>query len=168
MSQLARPLYLPLVVALFALAGVCMPVTPAHGQDLKQRIAVAMELISNGSREVLERELILSDEEAAEFWPLYDEYFDKHREIGERYVRLIGAYLDRYQAGSLTDSDADLILDVYFDIEMDTLQLRQRYVRRFREIIPGIKVARFFQLESKIRAEVDQALALAIPLADPR
>ena len=83
-------------------------------------------------------------------------------------MRLIGAYLDRHQAGSLTDDDADLILDVYFDIEMDTLQLRQRYVRRFRKIMPGIKVARFFQLESKIRAEVDQALALAIPLADPR
>ena len=31
-----------------------------------------------------------------------------------------------------------------------------------------IKVTRFFQLENKIRAEVDRALALAIPLADPR
>jgi hypothetical protein len=51
---------------------------------------------------------------------------------------------------------------------MDALQVRQRYVRHFRKIIPGIKLLRFYQLENKIRAEVDAALALAIPLADPR
>ena len=112
--------------------------------------------------------MILSDAEAAAFWPLYDKYDAERREIGTRYVRLVAAYLDRYSAGSLTNEDADLILDAYFDIEMDTLQLRQRYVRRFRRIMPGIKVVRFFQIENQIRAEVDSALAMAIPLADPR
>lgn len=168
MSQFSRhPLASPLV-ALVAVFAAFAPGAQAEAQELKERIAIAMELITAGAREVLEEELILTDNENEAFWPLYDEYAAKRREIGQRYVRLIGAYLDRYQAGSLTDDDADLILDVYFDIEMDTLQLQQRYVRRFRKIMPGIKVARFFQLESKIRAEVDQALALAIPLADPR
>ena len=168
MSQSARLPFVSFAAAVGAFLLLTVPAAPAESQELKERIEIAMELITAGAREVLEEEMILSEKEAAAFWPLYDEYAAKRREIGQRYVRLIGAYLDRYQAGSLTDEDADLILDVYFDIEMDTLQLRQRYVRRFRKIIPGIKVARFFQLESKIRAEVDQALALAIPLADPR
>ncbi|MEO1201579.1 MAG: hypothetical protein AAFX10_02650 [Pseudomonadota bacterium] len=168
MSQSTRrPLASPLV-ALVAVLAALAPGAPAEAQELKERIAIAMEMITAGAREILEEEMILTDKQKEAFWPLYDEYAAKRREIGQRYVRLIGAYLDRYQAGSLTDDDADLILDVYFDIEMDTLQLQQRYVRRFRKIMPGIKVARFFQLESKIRAEVDQALALAIPLADPR
>jgi hypothetical protein len=168
MSQSARSLFVSPLVALVAVLVAMAPCTPVEAQELKERIAIAMDLITAGAREVLEKEMILTEKQAAEFWPLYDNYAAERREIGQRYVRLIGAYLDRYQAGSLTDDDADLILDVYFDIEMDTLQLQQRYVRRFRKIMPGIKVARFFQLESKIRAEVDQALALAIPLADPR
>ncbi len=163
MSQSTRFSFVAAVVAT-----ICIAVPAAHAQELKERIAIAMDLITAGSREVLEEELILTEKEETQFWPLYDKYAAERREIGQRYVRLIGAYLDRYQAGSLTDNDADLILDAYFDIEMDTLQVRQRYVRRFRRIMPGIKVARFFQLESKIRAEVDQALAVAIPLADPR
>ena len=137
-------------------------------EELKERIAAALGLISDGAREVLEAEMILTDEQAEQFWPLYDEYAAEKRELGERYVRLVGAYLDRYQAGSLTDNDADIILDAFFDIETDTLQLRQKYARKFRRFLPGIKVTRFFQLENKIRAEVDRALALAIPLADPR
>lgn len=141
----------------------------AHAQEeLKLRIAAALELISDGAREILEEEMILTEGQAAEFWPLYEEYAAEKRELGERYVRLVGAYLDRYQAGSLTDNDADIILDAFFDIEADTLQLRQKYARKFRRFLPGIKVARFFQLENKIRAEVDRGLALAIPLADPR
>ena len=158
-----------LVCALLVAGSMFTPAQPAHAQqDLKTRIETALELINKGSREVLDEELMLTDSEKAAFWPLYDKYVAERRVIGERYVRLIGAYLDRYTAGSLTNDDADIILDAFFDIEMDTLQLRQRYVRRFRKILPGIKVARFFQLESKIRAEVDRALALAIPLADPR
>ena len=164
-----RPARLVVFLAVLATGLACLPAAPAVAQsELKERIASALELISAGAREVLEEDLIMTQAEAAQFWPLYDKYAAERRQIGERYVRLVGAYLDRYSAGTLTNEDADIILDAYFDIEMDTLQLRQRYVRRFRKFLPGIKVARFFQLENQIRAEVDRALALAIPLADPR
>ena len=169
MSQSIRNPILAAVFMLLLPALLLLPGDAVHAQqDLKGRIATALELVRGGMRDVLEEEMILTDKERAAFWPIYDKYDAERREIGVRYVRLVGAYLDRYAAGALTDEDADLILDAYFDLEMDTLQLRQRYVRRFRRIMPGIKVARFFQLENQIRAEVDQALAMAIPLADPR
>jgi hypothetical protein len=81
---------------------------------------------------------------------------------------LVGAFAERYETGTLTDDDANELLDLSFDIQSDTIELKKRYVARFREVLPGIKVARFYQLENKIQAEVDAALALAIPLADPR
>jgi len=169
MSQSARNPFLAAVSTLLLSGLILLPAHSADAQqDLKENIATALELVRGGMRDVLEEEMMLTDEEWAAFWPVYDKYDAERREIGVRYVRLVGAYLDRYSAGTLTNEDADLILDVYFDIEMDTLQLRQRYVRRFRRIMPGIKVARFFQLENQVRAEVDSALAMAIPLADPR
>ena len=169
MSHLKRTVRRTTLLALFLAGSAVLVATPVHAQaELKERIAAAMVMIGDGAREVLEEELMLSDEQAAEFWPLYDQYASERREIGERYVRLVGAYLDRYQAGTLTDNDADIILNAFLSIEQDTLDLRKNYVDRFREILPGILVARFFQLENKVRAEVDRALALAIPLADPR
>ena len=77
-------------------------------------------------------------------------------------------FVDRYQAGELDDESADRLLDESLRIQMNVMEVRRDYVPRFREILSGVKVVRFYQLESKVRAEVDAALALAIPLADPR
>ena len=87
--------------------------------------------------------------------------------IGERYIALVSEFVDRYQAVDLSDEDADRILDAFFEIQMEISKLRQRYLRDFRKILSGVKVMRFYQLENKVRAEVDAAMALAIPLADP-
>ena len=111
---------------------------------------------------------MLNEEEWAAFWPLYDKFRAEMLKIEEQYIDLVSEFVDRYQAGELTDEGADRLLDAYHDIQMDALQVRQRYVRHFRKIISGIKLMRFYQLENKVRAEVDAALALAIPLADPR
>jgi hypothetical protein len=39
-------------------------------------------------------------------------------------------------------------------------------VPRFREVLPVLKVARFYQLENKMDAEIDAQLALVIPLVE--
>ena len=59
-------------------------------------------------------------------------------------------------------------MSVYFDVELAKLDKRRSYVPRFGEAMSDVKVMRFFQLENKVQAEVNAALALAIPLADPR
>ncbi len=136
--------------------------------SFRDSIVQAQKLVRSGTRQVLEEELMLNEEEWAAFWPLYDQFRAEMLTIEEQYIDLVSEFVDRYQAGELTDEDADRLLDAYHDIQMDALQVRQRYVRHFRKIISGIKLLRFYQLENKVRAEVDAALALAIPLADPR
>jgi hypothetical protein len=53
---------------------------------------------------------------------------------------------------------------VHFLIENDLLVVEKKYVRRFRKAIPTAKVTRFYQLENKLDAEIDVALAQLIPL----
>jgi hypothetical protein len=137
-------------------------------QSFRASIVQAQKQIRSGTRQVLEEELMLNEEEQAAFWPLYDKFRAEMLMIENEYIDLVSEFVDRYQAGELTDEDADRLLDAYHDIQMDALQVRQRYVRHFRKIISGIKLLRFYQLENKIRAEVDAAFAIAIPLADPR
>jgi hypothetical protein len=59
-------------------------------------------------------------------------------------------------------------MNVYFDVELAILDKRRGYVSRFGAFLSPVKVMRFFQLENKVEAEVNAALALVIPLADPR
>ncbi len=140
----------------------------AAQQSFRDSIVQAQKLVRGSMRQILAEELLLTEEESAAFWPLYDKYDGDMRAVAESYIAVVAEFVDRYQAGELADDDADRLLDASFDNQMDALQIRQRYVRQFRKILPGVKVARFYQLESKVQAEVNAALALAIPLADPR
>lgn len=163
-----RPLPVRLAASILLPAMLFLPPVADAQSSLKERVEIAQNLIRVGTRQVLEAELLLDDDEQEGFWKLYDEYDAERVQIGNRYIVLVGAFAERYETGTLTDDDANELLDLSFDIQSDTIELKKRYVARFREVLPGIKVARFYQLENKIQAEVDAALALAIPLADPR
>ena len=66
------------------------------------------------------------------------------------------------------DAHAERLINTYFDVQQAILRKRHDYVKKFGEVMSGIKVMRFFQLENKVQAEVNAALAVTIPLADPR
>ena len=160
--------YRVLTTVLLMCVAMMLMTTVQAQPSFRDSIVQAQKLVRSSTRQMLEEELMLSEEEWAAFWPLYDKFRAEMLKIEEQYIDLVSDFVDRYQAGDLTDEDADRLLDAYHDIQMDALQVRQRYVRHFRKIISGIKLMRFYQLENKVRAEVDAALALAIPLADPR
>ena len=136
-------------------------------QSFRDSMVQAQKLIRSGTRQILKDELHLDEQEQTAFWALYDEYDAELRKIGATYIDAVTEFVDLYQAGALTDDDADRLLDTYFDIRIAISQLRQGYLGEFREILSGVQVMRFYQLENKVRAEVNAALALAIPLADP-
>lgn len=137
-------------------------------QTFRDSLEQAQTLIRSGVRQILLDELLLTEEESEAFWPLYDEYGAELAKVSESYVSVMSEFVDRYQAGELDDESADRLLDDSLEIQMGVMEVRRDYVPRFREILSGVKVVRFYQLENKVRAEVDAALALAIPLADPR
>ena len=52
------------------------------------------------------------------------------------------------------------------DIDADRLKIRQSYLPKFREVLPEIKVARYYQIESKIQAAINYDLSAGIRLAE--
>ena len=49
-------------------------------------------------------------------------------------------------------------------IEKLTLKLRKAYLRKFRKVLPEIKVTRYYQIENKIQKALMFELAANIPL----
>ena len=137
-------------------------------QTFRESMEQAQTLIRSGVRQILRDELLLTEEESEAFWPLYDEYSAELADVSKNYVSVMVEFVDLYQAGDLDNDNSIRLLDDSLKMQMSVMETRQNYLPRFREILPGVKVVRFYQLENKVRAEVDAALALAIPLADPR
>jgi hypothetical protein len=51
-------------------------------------------------------------------------------------------------------------------VKGDLMEVRKRYVSEFAKILPMLKVARFYQLENKLAADVEAELALLVPLVE--
>jgi hypothetical protein len=161
--QMCRALALLLFWAIATL-----PATAQEGASVGAKIRQTQALINQEFRQILRDEMLFTDEESEAFWPLYERYSAEKRQINERYLAALIEIVDRYHNGDLSDEHASRLTNVYFDVELAILNKRRSYVARFGEFLTPVKVMRFFQLENKVEAEVNAALALVIPLADPR
>ena len=141
--------------------------TIGFGQQGSDEVAAGRALVQAGREELIRAELRLTDEESAAFWPIYARYQAASSAIGDRYAALLTEYVDRYHSGDLSDEYAVRLLDEYFGIKQEMLDVQTKFLPEFREVLPALKVAQFFQIENKIRAEIDAQLAVAIPLIDP-
>jgi hypothetical protein len=123
--------------------------------------------IQEGRLDIIRTELQLSDEEAAAFWPIYSEYRDEIDSVQDRYAAMIEEYLERYDNADLSDEYADELIETFFSIKRELLDVQAKYLPKIRAVLPALKTARLFQLENKIQAEIDERLALVVPLIDP-
>ena len=106
----------------------------------------------------------LTESEAKAFWPVYDQYQKDLGAINQRIVKLIESYAGDYRANTMTDEKANKLIAEYVAIEKAEAGLKESYVPKLSKVLPPKKVARYFQVENKIRALVKYELAGEIPL----
>jgi hypothetical protein len=115
--------------------------------DKKLVVAVALEL---------------TESEAKGFWPVYGAYQSDMITHYDRVARLLDTYAKAYPA--MSDEAARQLVAEFVAIESDHAALLTRYVPRFERVLSPRKVARFYQVENKIRALLSYELARGIPL----
>ena len=120
--------------------------------------------IKADKRLIVATNMELTEEEAKGFWPVYDAYQKDLAAINKRIVNLIASYADDYSAKTLTDEKAKKLIDEYVAIGKAEAGLQASYVPKLSKVIPLKKVARYLQIENKIRAIVKYELADAVPL----
>jgi hypothetical protein len=106
----------------------------------------------------------LDEEQSAAFWPVYNEYQADKRALGDRRVKLVREYAEKY--GELTEENAISMLKEMQSIAEDDLELQRDYVRKFEGVLPALKVFRFYQIEHKLDAAANFELARTIPLVE--
>ena len=126
---------------------------------------ILREKLKADKKLVVATNMVLTPAEAKGFWPLYEEYQKELQQINDHLATVLVAYSKEYTANSLTDDKASALLDRYFAIEEAELKLKRAFVPRLAKVLPGIKVARYMQIENKIRAIVKYELAGEVPLA---
>jgi hypothetical protein len=106
----------------------------------------------------------LTESEAKNFWPIYDEYQKDLQNINRRIVAVLESYAADFKSESLTDDKAKKLIDEALAIDQAEANLKSTYAPKLSKALPVRKVARYLQIENKIRAVVKYDLAQGVPL----
>jgi hypothetical protein len=138
------------------------PIVNEKFSDLEQAIAELRHEASQDRRAIVKANMILTNSESAQFWPLYDRYRAERKQLGDRRVRLITDYLAKRD--SMSEEDAENLMDEALSIDNDRNEIKEKYVAKMMKALSARTVARFFQIDQKLDAVVDMELAARIPL----
>ena len=77
---------------------------------------------------------------------------------------MLESYAADFRGKSLTDEKAKKLIEEAVAIEQAEANLKSTYAPKLSKVLPVRKVARYLQIENKIRAVVKYELAAGVPL----
>ena len=151
--------------ALAILPALFMAAT-TFGQSQNAELETARAELQAGRDQIIREDLQLSEDELSGFWPVYEQYVADLAVVRDRKAVLVGRFLAAYRGGEFTDEFAEWLIAENFAIKDAWVGVQRSYVERFKAVLSVQQIARFYQLENKLDAEVDAQLALIVPLVE--
>ena len=130
----------------------------------QREINISRKLINDKRNTALAFNMSFTQEEKEKFWPLYREYREAMGKVGDKRMAVIVDYADHIDA--MTESRAKQLLDRSFGVDKETIKVKEKYVRKFRRILPETKVVRLMQMENRMDTLVAMKIAEGIPLME--
>jgi predicted outer membrane protein len=151
------------MVVAFACA-LLVSTASAQQDQPANNMQILAEKIRADKKLVVASNMGLTESEAKAFWPIYDAYQKDLAELNGQLRKLIETYAGYYNNKTLTDANAKELTDGAIAIETAEVELKKSYLPKLYAVLPAVKVARYLQIENKIRAIVKYQIAAEVPL----
>jgi hypothetical protein len=162
--RMAHPAWL----GALALSGLLIA-PPAHAQGGQPTASSADQLeltranIQTRRQEIVQQLMELTPAESEKFWPIYREFRNDIAKQGDERVDWMERFAN--QAATMSDDQSKKLLDDWFKIREKQIDLQKKYAGKFRKVLPGAKVVRFYQVENALNTVVSANLQAALPMA---
>ena len=163
------------VIAIFVLAtAFLLPGKPLLAQTYNtplpkvndKDVQLLRQDLRGKAKQLITKNMQLTDEQAAAFWPLYDQYAAEVRKINDTRFGLMKHYADIYP--TMTQDQADSLLRLLADADTAIINLRVEYLPKFEQALPGsTKAALFFQLDRRLDYLMNVQMASQLPAIKP-
>ena len=148
-----------IVIMLFGFA----PVRSAQEKPA-DKMQIIRDKIKADKKLVVASNMELTEAEAKGFWPIYEQYQKELQKINQRLGKTLDSYAEDARSKSLTDDKAKKLIDEAVAIDQDEANIKSTFAPKLGKVLPVKKVARYLQIENKIRALVRYDLAQGVPL----
>ena len=137
------------------------PVVNEKFSDLEPAIQMLRQDVGKDRRAIVKANMLLTNSEAERFWPLYDQYRAEIHKVGDRRLKVITDYAANRD--SMSEEEANRLAREWLDAEKQRVDIKEDYLKKFqKEGLSARTTARFFQIDQKLDAAVDAALARSI------
>ena len=133
-----------------------------NGIETDKDLALLRRDIRAEKKKIIAANMPFNETEATQFWPVYDQYVVEMTKHNDEFYSLIKEYAANQK--TLTDAQASSMIRRWADIQIGQAQTRQKFIPLFEKVIPGSKVARFFQIDRRLYALLDIQISSEIPL----
>jgi hypothetical protein len=141
----------------WTLPALAQEMTDSNMEILKQKLKADKKLLVAGNMD-------LSDADAKKFWPIYDSYQKDLDQVNQKLGQTIREYAEAFNKGPVQDNTAKKLLNEVLTAEEQETKLKRTYAEKLEKVLPYSKVARYIQIENKVRALIKMELAQQIPL----
>jgi hypothetical protein len=113
--------------------------------------------------DILAKNLTLTSEQAAKFWPMYAAYQKEQDVIIDQQVDGIREYVEKYE--SLDDATALRLLNAHFDRDTKMVALRKKWLAEFQKVLGAKLAVRAMQIDRRLSLAAQFEISRLIPLA---
>lgn len=154
-----------IMLACAIVAGLLAFTLPSLAQDKPaDNLEVIHEKLKTDKKLIVSKYMELTEPEAKQFWPVYEEYQKDLQKLNGRMMSLLQSYAADYRSNSLSDEKAKKLLDEWIALDKDEADHRKTYAARVLKVLPPKKAARYLQIENEFRMVLKYDLAKTVPL----
>ena len=156
------------IVAICLVGAVFLANSPVEAQSVMAGDEMFMEMLKHDIREartdVMTTVMKLSTEDAAVFWPIYNEYRKKANALADMEIDQINEYAGAYW--SITNTQADDMAKNFFDIEGKRLANLEAFYKELAEALSPAQAMKAAQLEYRLDLILDMQIVNELPMVE--
>lgn len=137
-----------LFVLFFSVAAFAQP-----GSRMKERMQQKKGQLKSMKIAFITTELNLTPDEATKFWPLFNAFEDKQRDLKQDKIK---NYMDRIDSDNLTEKEAATLLTQMESTEDELFQLRKKFVSSLKGVLPAVKILKLKKAEEEFSKKLLQ------------
>ena len=136
--------------------------TAASAPSEEDILKTARENLQSSRADLMAKNLTLTAEQAAKFWPAFDAYQKEQNAIMDEHLKRIQKYVDSYQ--TLDDAAALGLINAHFERDAKMDALRRKWLAQFQKVLPTRLAVRAMQIDRRLSLATQMEIAAQIPL----
>ncbi|HEY5807531.1 MAG TPA: hypothetical protein VIT67_06165 [Povalibacter sp.] len=134
----------------------------AKTQDPEQAVAAFRADLSAKRTDIMAKSLTLTAEEAAKFWPLFEDFQKQQNLIVDAQLAATKQYGEHLT--DLSESDALAYVNALLVRDAKVNELRVKWLKKFQTAVPAKTAARAIQIDRRLGLVTQVGLSSRIPL----